>query len=109
MADIVNKRVNEAQQELQKRAEKLKRIVDKTKGKKMSNGFTDGVKIVSQMIEAQSKLIDTIVFDAPETRIEQHRNLMLATGTMSQTVKQGIKPATDAIDSMLEMLEQMTR
>lgn len=109
MADIVNERVNVAQQELLKRANRLKRIVAASKGKKNSAGFDKGVKLVSQMIDGQSKLIDTIVFDAPKTALEQDRNLMLMTGTMNQSVKEGIKAATDAIDSMLHALEEMNR
>ena len=53
MADIVNDRVNTAQAELAKRASALKRIVAKSKTKKLAPGFNEGVKIVSQMIEGQ--------------------------------------------------------
>ena len=109
MADIVNKRVNIAQNELNKRAEKLNRIVARTKGKKENPAFVQGVKLVSDMIAGQSKLLDTVVFEAPTTALEQHRNLMLMTGTMNQTVQEGIKSSTDAIDRMLETLEQMSR
>lgn len=109
MADIVNQRVNIAQQELLKRANKLKRIVAASKGKAASPGFSEGVRLVSNMIDAQSKLLDTVVFDAPKTALEQERNLMLMTGTMNQTVQEGIKSATDAIDAMLHTLEQMSR
>lgn len=109
MADIVNDRVNAAQAELNKRAERLKRIVAKTKATKQSAGFVQGVQLVTQMIEGQTKLIDTVVFDSPKTVLEQQRNLMLMTGDMSQTVQEGIKSATDAIDAMLDSLEQMSR
>ncbi len=109
MADIVNKRVNIAQNELNKRAEKLKHIVSRAKGKRKDAAFAQGVKLVGDMIAGQSKLLDTVVFDAPTTALEQHRNLMLMTGTMNQTVQEGIKSTTDAIDGMLEMLEQMSR
>ncbi len=109
MADIVNERVNAAQAELQKRATRLQRIVKNAQGKKNVAGFQEGVKLVSQMIEGQSKLYDVVVFDAPKTALEQQRNLMLATGGMNQTVPEGIKAATDAIDSMLNTLEQMSR
>ncbi len=109
MADAINTRVNAAQAELQKRAEKLKRIVARSKGKMANAGFAEGVKLVTQMIEGQSKLIDTLVFDAPETKLEQQRNLILATGTPGQSVQDGIKTTTDAIDAMLETLEQMSR
>ena len=53
------------------------------------------------MIEGQSKLIDTFVFDEPKSRLEQMRNLQLTTGGMNVSPKQYIKPATDAIDMML--------
>ncbi len=109
MADIVNERVNAAQAELQKRKKKLDRIVANAKASKKSAAFTQGVALVTQMIEGQSKLLDTIVFDAPKTALEQHRNLILTTGTMNQTVQEGIKSTTDAIDSMLHTLEEMTR
>ena len=109
MADIVNDRVNAAQAELNKLAERLKRIVAKTKAAKQSAGFVQGVQLVTQMIEGQTKLIDTVVFDSPKTVLEQQRNLMLMTGDMSQTVQEGIKSATDAIDAMLDSLEQMSR
>ena len=109
MADIVNDRVNTAQAELAKRASALKRIVAKSKTKKLAPGFNEGVKSVSQMIEGQSKLLDTVVFDTPRTALEQQRNLMLMTGTMNQSVQEGIKSATDAIDAMLRTLDEMTR
>ena len=109
MADIVNQRVNIAQQELLKRANRLKRIVASTKGKATSAGFSEGVRLVSDMIDGQSKLLDTVVFDAPKTALEQERNLMLMTGGMNQTVQEGIKASTDAIDAMLHTLEQMSR
>lgn len=109
MADIVNERVDLAQQELQKRAERLKQIVAANKGKSLGPGFTEGIKLVSKMIEDNSKLIDTLIFDAPKTALEQHRNLMLVTGNMSQTVAKGMKSTTDAIDGMLHALEEMSR
>lgn len=109
MVDIVNERVNAAQAELQKRATKLQNIVKKAQGKPKAVGFEQGVKLVSEMIEKQSKLLDVVVFDAPKTALEQQRNLMLATGNMNQTVKEGIKSATDAIDAMLHTLEVMSR
>lgn len=109
MADIVNDRVNIAQQELEKRAAELKRIVEKSKTKKLGPAFAEGVKLVSQMIENHTQLLDTVVFDAPKTSLEQHRNLMLMTGNMNQSVQEGIKAATDAIDAMLHTLNEMTR
>ena len=109
MADIVNDRVNAAQAELQKRKNRLNRIVANTKATKKSAAFVQGVELVSQMIDGQSKLLDTVVFDVPKTALEQHRNLMLATGTMDKTAAEGIRTATDAIDSMLHTLEEMSR
>lgn len=109
MVDIVNNRVNEAQAELQKRAVRLEKLVKQTKGKKTSASFQEGVKLLSEMIEGQSKLIDTIVFDAPKSRLEQMRNLQLTTGAMNVSPTQHIKPATDAMDMMLSTLEDMVR
>ena len=107
--DVVNRRVRTAQEELQKRAKRLNQLLKQTQGKRMSAGFNEGVDLVRQMIDGHTKLIDTMVFDSPKTGLEQQRNLMLATGNMSQTVQEGIKSTTDAIDSMLNTLEQMTR
>lgn len=109
MPDIVNERVDAAQKEMKKRAARLERIVKSAGAKKNSAGFAEGVKLVGEMIRGQSELYDAIVFDAPKTAVEQHRNLMLVTGNMNQSVQEGIKPATDAIDAMLNTLEQMTR
>ena len=50
-----------------------------------------------------------MVFEAPKTVIEQLRNLRLATGNMDQTVVEGMKSTTDAIDGMLDALESMVR
>ena len=108
MSDIVNERVDAAQQELQKRADRLRKIIE-SKGKNRTKAFDEGAKIVAEMISGQSKLIDKLVFKAPKTAIEQMRNLQLATGNMNQTPAQGIKTTTDAIDSMLEALEQLGR
>ena len=107
--DIVSGRVTTAQEELQKRAKRLNQLLKQTQGKRTSAGFNEGVDLVRQMIDGHTKLIDTMVFDSPKTGLEQQRNLMLATGNMSQTVQEGIKSTTDAIDSMLNTLEQMTR
>ena len=107
--DLVNERVNTAQQELAKRAQRLDRLVASRRGKMNAVGFDRGVELVREMIENQSKLYDVVVFDMPKTALEQHRNLMLATGTMNQSVQEGIKTATDAIDAMLHTLEQMSR
>ena len=109
MADIVNDRVNTAQAELEKRAKRLKRIITASKNKKTSAGFIQGIELVSQMIEGQIKLIDAVVFESPKTSLEQQRNLLLMTGNMNQSVQEGIKTETDAIDGMLDMLEQMSR
>ena len=107
--DLVNERVNIAQQELAKRAQRLDRLVASRRGKMNAVGFDRGVELVREMIENQSKLYDVVVFDMPKTALEQHRNLMLTTGTMNQSVQEGIKTATDAIDAMLHTLEQMSR
>ena len=40
MVDIINKRVNEAQEQLQKRADKLKKLVQSANGKKVSAEFS---------------------------------------------------------------------
>lgn len=109
MADLINERVNAAQAELEKRAERLKSIVAASQNKKKSEGFAQGIELVSSMIEGQTKLIDSVVFDSPRTRLEQQRNLMLMTGNMNQTVQEGMKSTTDAIDGMLDALEQMSR
>lgn len=108
MSDIFNERVDAAQQELQKRANRLKSIIEE-KGKNRSDAFNEGAKIVANMISGQSKLIDKLVFNAPRTRLEQMRNLQLVTGNINQTPAQGIKSATDAIDCMLDALEQQGR
>ncbi len=109
MPDIVNQRVNEAQKELQLRAQKLERLVKNAKGKKISPAFQEGVRLLTDMIENQSKLYDEMIFSAPKTALEQNRNLMLLTGNMNQTVKEGIKTTTDAIDAMIHSLESMVR
>lgn len=107
--DIVNERVNIAQQEIAKRAERLEQIVAKSRGKHVAVGFKRGLELTREMIDKQSKLYDAVVFEAPKTALEQQRNLMLMTGTMNQPVQEGIKAATDAIDAMLNTLEQMSR
>lgn len=109
MVDIVNQRVNTAQQELEKRAEKLKSLVSKTRGKPQSEAFKEGIKLLEKLIFTQSRIIDNLVFEVPETRLEQHRNLILTTGAMNQTVEEGIKSSTEAIDAMLKALEQLSR
>ena len=107
--DYVNERVNIAQQEILKRAKRLERIARSTQGKKPVAGLREGIELVREMIENQSKLYDVVVFDTPKTNLEQHRNLMLMTGGMDQSVQEGIKAATGAIDSMLDAIEQMAR
>lgn len=109
MADVVNDRVNEAQAILKERAERLNRLVNKTKGKKLSAQFAEGVRLVSDLIKGESEIIDALVFDAPETYLEQMRNLQLATGGPSEKPAEHLKNATDAIDTMLETLEGMAR
>lgn len=105
--DIVNERVNAAQAEIAKRAVRLEKIV-KRPGQKNA-AFKEGAKLVAEMIENQSKLLDTVVFDAPKTYLEQTRNLGLATGGIHTPIKEGMSPATDAIDSMLDILDEMSK
>ena len=107
--DLVNERVNIAQQELAKRAKRLDSIIANARGKRVAVGFERGTQLVRELIDKQSELYDAIVFEAPKTALEQNRNLMLMTGTMNQSVQEGIKTATDAIDAMLHTLEQMSR
>ncbi len=107
MADMVNQRFFAAQEELKKRAARLERIVQKAKGKPKNEGIAQGIKLVGEMISGQSQLLDTMVFETPKTALEQQRNLALATGNANQTVQEGMRSTTDAIDGMLEMIEQM--
>ena len=107
--DIVNERITIAQHEMEKRAKRLLAIKSRANGKKMAPGFQEGINLLAEMIANQSELYDKLVFEAPKTALEQQKNMMLLTGDMSQTVQQGIKPATDAIDSMLDAIEQMAR
>ena len=107
--DLVNERVNIAQHELAKRAKRLDSIIANARGKRVAVGFERGTQLVRELIDKQSELYDAIVFEAPKTALEQNRNLMLMTGTMNQSVQEGIKTATDAIDAMLHTLEQMCR
>ena len=109
MSDIVNDRVNEAQALLKVRADRLEKLVAKTKGKKVPKQFTEGVELVANLISGEAQIIDKIVFDAPKTYLEQMRNLQLATGGMNKTPAEYLKSATGTIDTMLEMLEGMTR
>lgn len=107
MADVVNERFFAAQAELEKRAKRLERIVQKTKGKPKNEGIAQGIKLVGEMISGQAQLLDTMVFETPKTALEQQRNLALATGNANQTVQEGMRSTTDAIDCMLDMVEQM--
>ena len=109
MVDLINKRVNEAQAEIQKRAVRLEKLVKESKGKKTADGFQEGVNILREMIKSQSEIIDKAVFEAPETSLEQIRNLHLTTGLMNETPKHYLKPTTDAMDMMLKQLESMVR
>ena len=70
---------------------------------------SETIKRISNAVEKNSIDFELGYVDSPKTALEQQRNLMLATGNMSQTVQEGIKSTTDAIDSMLNTLEQMTR
>ena len=109
MADVFNDRVNEAQAQLQLRAKRLEQLLRQTKGKNVSADFKKGTELLAEMIDGQTKLIDTLVFEMPKSRIEQMRNLQLATGRMNQSPTEFIKTATDAIDAMLQQLEKMAR
>ena len=109
MADLINDRVNEAQAQLKKRADRLNKVVKSANGKKVSSEFTKGVEILSNMIKGQSEIIDKVVFEVPKTRLEQMRNLQLATGNMNQTPTEFMKDSTDLMDMMLETLEGMVR
>ena len=109
MSDIVNERVDEAQRELMLRAKKLEALVKGAKGKQVSAGFKEGVNLAMKMIEGQAELYDKLIFDAPKTALEQQRNLMLLTGSMDQSVKDGIKTTTEAIDSMIDSLKARIR
>ncbi|MBE6457799.1 MAG: hypothetical protein E7011_03275 [Alphaproteobacteria bacterium] len=107
MTDIVNELVNIAQQELVKHAQRLDRLVASMNAVDFDPGV-ESVQSVREMIENQSKLYD-VVFDMLKTALEQHRNLMLAMGTMNQSVQQDINATTDSIDAMLHALEQMSK
>ena len=109
MADVINHRVNEAQAILTLRAKRLERLVKSTQGKQTSEAFKEGTRILAEMIKGQTDIIDTFVFEAPKTRLEQMRNLQLTTGGMNETPTQFLKPTTDTIDMMLEQLENMVR
>ncbi|MBP5707588.1 MAG: hypothetical protein J6W79_01165 [Alphaproteobacteria bacterium] len=109
MADIVNDRVNEAQALLKKRADKLESLIKKTKGKKVPKQFSEGMKLVADLISNEAQLIDKMVFDVPTNALEQMRNLQLVTGGMNETPTEHLKSMTGTIDGMLEILEDMTR
>ena len=108
-SNIINHRVNEAQALLARRASRLEKLVKSTEGRKQSDGFKEGTRLLKEMIEGQSRIIDGMVFDEPQTRLEQMRNLQLTTGGMNETPAQFLKPATDAMDMMLDQLEKMVR
>lgn len=109
MADIVNERYAEAQALIEVRAKKLKELVEKTKGKNFPKrvAFDAGVKHLTDLIQGESEILDMVIFEAPKTSIEQMRNLHLTTGNANQTVKEGMKSATDAMDCMLKALTEM--
>ena len=109
MTDIVNERVNEAEKVLLQRAKKLESLVNKAKGKKVAEGFKEGVNIVSDMINGHVKMIETMVFDEPKTALEQTRNLALVTGGMNKSPAEHLKSITDPVDTMLATLEGMIR
>lgn len=85
MADIANDRVNTAQSELLKRAKKkLESIVKQARGRRPNPAFEEGVRLLNDMIQSQSKLYDTVVFDTPKTSLEQMRNLNQMLDTLVQ-------------------------
>ena len=109
MADVVNERYAQAQALIEVRAKKLNELIKKTNGKSFPKraAFDEGVKHLQDLIENESKLLDTAIFDIPETSVVQMRNLHLTTGHASQTVPEGMKSATDAMDAMLKALTEM--
>jgi len=106
---IIDNRVKEAQTLLAVRAKRLEKLLKSSQGKPQSEGFKNGTRLLSEMIKGQSELIDNMVFVEPKTTLEQMRNLQLTTGGMNQTPTQFLKPATDAMDMMLDQLEKMVR
>lgn len=107
MPDVVVQRVAGAQALLLERAERLKRLLKRAENRKVPEKFVEGAELVQQLIEGESELINNMTIDAPRTRLEQIRNLHLATGDASQSVEEGMKTTTTAIDSMLDLLEDM--
>ena len=109
MADIVNERYAKAQALVQARADKLEELIKRTKGKNFPKraAFDEGVKHLANLIKGESEILDTVIFDTPKTMVEQMRNLHLTTGNANQTVAEGMKSATDAMDCMLKALTQM--
>lgn len=105
--DIVNERVTIAQAEIAKRAKRLEEITKRPGAK--TAAFKEGAKLLADMIQSQSKIIDTVVFDAPKTYLEQTRNLKMVTGGMNQSAKEGIAYATDAMDAILDTLDAMSK
>lgn len=87
----------------------MESIVKQARGRCPNPAFEEGVRLLNDMIQSQSKLYDTVVFDTPKTSLEQMRNLNLMMGGMDKTVQQGIKSTTDYIDMMLDTLAQMSR
>lgn len=109
MADYVNDRVNETQELLQQRAERLKKLVKAAEGKRVSDEFTRGADLLARLIKSESETIDMAVFEQPRTRLEQMRNLQLTTGGTSQTPAEYMKNFTRSMDTMLDALEEMIR
>ena len=109
MVDIVNKRYAEAQALVQARAKKLEELIKRTNGKNFPKraAFDEGVKHLANMIQGESKILDVVIFEEPKTMVEQMRNLDLTTGNPNQTVAEGMKSATDAMDCMLKALTKM--
>lgn len=107
MTDFVVERVAEAKALLLARAERLKKLLDNSRNTVVSEEFVKGAEIVQQLIENETELLDQMVFKEPTNNLELLSNLRLATGDMNQTVAEGMKKTTDAIDGMLDALESL--
>lgn len=101
--DYVNDRVNAAQAEIAKRAKRLEMITKRPGAK--SAAFKEGAKLLADIIDTQSKLLDTVVFDAPKTYLEQTRNLALITGGAHTPLNKEYA----YMDSMLDVLDDMSQ
>ena len=109
MSDFINERVDEAQALLKIRAKRLETLLKSVHGKPVSKEFKEGAELLTNMIQGQSEIIDKVVFQTPKTRLEQMRNLQLATGNMNETPAEHLRATTDTMDTMLSTLEAMVR